>query len=231
MPEAVQNPLGAGNADAGMFSQYASEFYEVAGEAKTKLAKLTSYSDDPTKKQASLRSVEQLLKQACDLMKQIDIEVRSAETQQRKALTERARPMRDSLRKLQEDFRSISEQSDREGLLGNSGSINGASAQARGRLLDANSRAERQNDVIRGALEVAHDTEQVAIDIAGELQRNRETMTGIRGHISDTDGALGTARQLISSMQKREVQQKMILAFVAFVLVAAISAVFYYSFR
>jgi len=97
--------------------------------------------------------------------------------------------------------------------------------------LDANSRAERQNDVIRGALEVAHDTEQVAIDIAGELQRNRETMTGIRGHISDTDGALGTARQLISSMQKREVQQKMILAFVAFVLVAAISAVFYYSFR
>jgi len=130
MPEAVQNPLGAGNADAGMFSQYASEFYEVAGEAKTKLAKLTSYSDDPTKKaaptrassaperQASLRSVEQLLKQACDLMKQIDIEVRSAETQQRKALTERARPMRDSLRKLQEDFRSISEQSDREGLLG-----------------------------------------------------------------------------------------------------------------
>ena len=53
------------------------------------------------------------------------------------------------------------------------------------------------------------------MDITGELQRNRETISGVRGHIADTSGALGTARSLINSMQKREVQQKAILGFVA----------------
>ena len=95
----------------------------------------------------------------------------------------------------------------------------------------ANARAQQQTDLIRGALEIAHDTEQVAVDISGELERNRETIGNIRGHIADTSGSLGAARGLISSMQKREVQQKAILTVVAAILIGAVGAVSYYSFN
>ena len=51
-------------------------------------------------------------------------------------------------------YRQSNERADREGLLGGASSA-GATGKTRGRLLDANERASKQNDVIRGALEIA----------------------------------------------------------------------------
>jgi len=213
--------------------QYQAEFQAVASEAATKLQNAKAYSDNPMHAQTRpeiLRSAEPLLKQACDLVKQMDVEVRSAEGGQRRLLSERARPIRDELKRLQSDFREIQERLDRENLLGGA-RIGSNDAVVRGRLADANVRAQQQTQIIRGALEIAHDTEQVAMDITSELERNRETITNIRGHIADTSGALGTARSLIASMQKREVQQKAILSFVAIILLGSIGTVMYYAFK
>lgn len=214
-----------------MFSQYQSEFQSLAGEITSKLQQSQSYSDNPMHNRPdALRSVEPLLTQACDLVKQMDVEVRSAESGQRRLLSERARPVREQLKRMQADYREASERAEREGLLGGA-KLGSGQAETRGRLADANERASRQTQMIRSALEMTQDTEQVAIDITSELERNRETITNIRGHISDTSGALGTARGLIASMQKREVQQKAILSFVAVILFCSIGTVMYYAFN
>ena len=194
---------------------------------------LRRYSDNPPSRKDTLKEVEVLLKQACDLVKQMDVEVRGAEGGQSRLLGERARPVREQLKRLQAQFREAQETAERDALLGGAGGVglSDAGCASRSRLVTANARAQRQTDVIRGALEIAHDTEQVAIDIARELERNRETIGSIRGHISDTSGALGVARNLINSMQKREVQQKVVLGFVAIVLIGVISGVCYFSFN
>lgn len=173
------------------FAQYQSEFQDVASQISSKLQAAASYSDNPMHNKAkpeALGDVEKLLKEACDLVKQIDVEVRSADGGQRRILSERARPIREQLKRLQADFRETTERLEREDLLG--GAKDGSkAAETRGRLVDANERARGQTQLIRGALEIAQDTEQVAIDITSELGRNRETISNIRGHISDTSGA------------------------------------------
>ena len=263
MVETTVNPLSAAQSSdteaPAMFTQYASEFSEVAAEATAKLSRvgrpppplppqrereksrrlsqINGYSDEPRSKTAVLRDVENLLKQACDLMKQIDIEVRSVDPAQRRVLLERVKPLREKLKSLQDSYRSASEDADRDGLLGPaSGSsadlesgVGAASARQRARLAESNNRMQKQTEMIRTALQTAEETEGVAVEITGELARNRETIMGIRGHISDTSASLGTARGLITRMQKREFQQKLILGFVALVLLAAIALVIYYA--
>lgn len=216
-----------------MFSQYQSEFNSIATDVAAKLQTVNAYSDNPMHSQSkpeTLRQVEEQLKQACDLVKQMDVEVRSAEGGQRRLLGERAKPVRDQLKRLQGDFRECSERVEKEALVGGA-RLGTGEAKDRGRLVDANERAQRQTQVIKGALEIAQDTEQVALDITNELERNRETISSIRGHIADTSGALGTARGLIASMQKREVQQKAVLSFVALIMFCSIGTAMYYSFN
>lgn len=172
--------------------------------------------------------MKSLLEAASDLSKQLDVEARSG-GDARAALSERQAPLKARLRTARARFTEAREEIDRENVLGVRNPLN-ASAQSRGRLVGANDRLQQQNDLVRGALEIAHETEQTAIDITQELGRNRETIQSIRGHVADTSGSLGAARNLIASMQKREVQQKIVLTFVAAILVGAIGTVSYYTF-
>lgn len=142
-------------------------------------------------KAQTLREIEELMKQACDLIKQIDVEVRSSDGAQRRQLSDRARPLREQLKRLQADFRETAERVEREDLLGGA-KLGSKDAASRGRLVEANEQAGRQTQMIRSALEIAQDTEQVAIDITSELGRNRETIANIRGHISETSGTYTT---------------------------------------
>ncbi|KAH8066167.1 Vesicle transport v-SNARE protein [Aureococcus anophagefferens] len=223
-----------------MFAQYKDELGHVLRQSAEKLSVAGGYADDPARALDLLRECDGLLGQAGDLAKQLDVEVRSAPPNDKKALQDEAAPLRETLKTLQQSARDARAAAERRAVLG--GGVSDASAGSRGRLADANARAQQQTDLIRGALEIAHDTEQVAVDISGELERNRETIGNIRGHIADTSGSgqdkgdstsgsLGAARGLISSMQKREVQQKAILTVVAAILIGAVGAVSYYSFN
>ena len=208
--------------------QEQDELGHVLRQSAEKLSVAGGYADDPARALDLLRECDGLLGQAGDLAKQLDVEVRSAAPNDKQALQEEAAPLRENLKTLQQSARESRAAAERRAVLG--GGVSDASAGSRGRLADANARAQQQTDLIRGALEIAHDTEQVAVDISGELERNRETIGNIRGHIADTSGSLGAARGLISSMQKREVQQKAILTVVAAILIGAVGAVSYYSF-
>lgn len=211
-----------------MFAQYETELGEVLGEIATKLAALDAGTSSPLHATAAVGEVEDLLRAASDLSKQLDVEVRSAAPNAKRTFQERQAPLKQRLKDARAAFENAKERANREAVLGTG--VGDASASSRGRLVDAQTRASRQTDMIKGALEIAHETEQVAVDITSELDRNRETITNIRGHIADTGGSLGAARGLIASMQKREVQQKVVLSVVAAILIGAVGAVSYYSF-
>jgi len=212
-----------------MFQQYETELSEVLAEITAKLEALDGGVASPMHAAGAIDACDALLKQASDLSKQLDVEVRSAAPDAKRTLQDRQQPLKESLKRSRAAFDAAREKANREAVLG--AGVGDVSASSRGRLVDAQTRANRQTEMIKGALEIAHETEHVAMDITSELDRNRETIGNIRGHIADTGGALGAARGLISSMQKREVQQKAILTVVAAVLIGAIGAVSYYSFN
>lgn len=212
-----------------MFQQYETELSEVLAEITAKLEALDGGVASPMHAAGAIDACDALLKQASDLSKQLDVEVRSAAPDAKRTLQDRQQPLKESLKRSRAAFDAARERANREAVLG--ARVGDVSASSRGRLVDAQTRANRQTEMIKGALEIAHETEHVAMDITSELDRNRETIGNIRGHIADTGGALGAARGLISSMQKREVQQKAILTVVAAVLIGAVGAVSYYSFN
>ena len=215
-----------------MFVQYQHEFNAVTSEIKAKLERLTGYSDNPMHQKdqrEAVGRVEELLKQACDLAKQIDLEVRSTDdANQRRILAERAKPVKATVKELQARFREANDKLEREGLLG--AEATSKAGVHRGRMVDANERARQQTSIIRDAIDTARDTEHVALDITNELQRNRETLQSIRGHVADTSNTLGVAGTMMQSMQKRESQQKVVIIGVALLLTASISALIYWSF-
>lgn len=212
-----------------MFQQYETELSGVLAEITAKLEALDGGVASPMHAAGAIDACDALLKQASDLSKQLDVEVRSAAPDAKRTLQDRQQPLKESLKRSRAAFDAARERANREAVLG--ARVGDVSASSRGRLVDAQTRANRQTEMIKGALEIAHETEHVAMDITSELDRNRETIGNIRGHIADTGGALGAARGLISSMQKREVQQKAILTVVAAVLIGAVGAVSYYSFN
>ena len=110
----------------------------------------------------------------------------------------------------------------------NDGGVSGASQEQRDRMLQTNERLQNQNNQIRNAIEIAEETEGVAMEITQELGRHRERIKSIHGRVHETSDMAERARRLLTRMNRREVQQKLILAGVALVLLAAIGVIIYY---
>ncbi|TFJ84286.1 hypothetical protein NSK_004277 [Nannochloropsis salina CCMP1776] len=101
----------------------------------------------------------------------------------------------------------------------------------RQRLLETSERLAHQNRTIDNARKVMAETEQVGIHIGEELESNREKIQNIRSKVSEVGGLTNTARRLISSISRRETQQKLMLWGVAASLLIAIILIIYYSSR
>ena len=79
-----------------MFQQYEAELQEVLADAEARLGALLAAADTADRSGA-VRQLNDLVRTARDLEKQIDVEVRSAAPDARAALRERARPLGDRL--------------------------------------------------------------------------------------------------------------------------------------
>ena len=122
-----------------MFQQYEAELQEVLADAEARLGALLAAADTADRSGA-VRQLNDLVRTARDLEKQIDVEVRSAAPDARAALRERARPLGDRLAALRRQAEAVAEEADRERVLGVRNPLN-ASAGARGRLAAAGDRA------------------------------------------------------------------------------------------
>ena len=125
-----------------MFAQYKDELGHVLRQSAEKLSVAGGYADDPARALDLLRECDGLLGQAGDLAKQLDVEVRSAPPNDKKALQDEAAPLRETLKTLQQSARDSRAAAERRAVLG--GGVSDASAGSRGRLADANARAQQQ---------------------------------------------------------------------------------------
>lgn len=207
-----------------IFDAYDSEFTSLSQDISRNISDFKANTSNSDKCASINRHVDALLLQAGDLLKQMEVEVRSHDSATRKVLTEKVNQYKRVLSSLRTDFGKAKEESERGNLFAGT-----KSGEDRQRLLNTNEKLSRQNETILSAQRTVAATEDVAMDITNELARNREKIESSRDKVREFTGMTDTARRLINSMSRREVQQKMIMGFIAFVLVAAIGIVIWFT--
>jgi len=102
-----------------------------------------------------------------------------------------------------------------------------ASMSSRERLITANDRLEKVDYEIDNANRVALETVDVGIGILTDLDTQTDKMKKMRVDMSEIEDNLDKAKRIMKSMARRAWQNKLILAVIALVLVAAIALIIY----
>jgi len=153
----------------------------------------------------------------------MNVEVRSSDTSTRKPLFDRVQQYQRDLSSYKSDLERAKEVSQRSQLIGDK------SASQRQRLLDSNDKINKQNTTILLAQRSVNETAEIGLEINNELMRNREKIVSAQEKTRDFIGLTDSARRLLGSMARRDIRQKMILVFVAIVLIIAITVTIYYT--
>lgn len=90
-------------------------------------------------------------------------------------------------------------------------------------------RLNRQNELIANATRTVMETEEVGMEITTELGKNRAKIESSQSKLHEFDGMTDVARRMLGSMQRRDTRQRWIMAFVAVMLVIAITVTVVYT--
>ena len=160
---------------ASLFDAYDQEFTSISQDINKNINELKRTSGGASG--GTIRHIENLLSQAQDLIKQMEVEVRSLDPATKKVLNEKLQQYKKSTSSLKSDFERAKEQAQRSNLIGDK------SVEQRQRLLDTNDKLSRQNEMIANAHRTVAETEDVAAEITTELARNREKILSSRAKV------------------------------------------------
>jgi len=212
------------------FERYDAEFLSLTSQVQSSLASLQSAGDP----QSELNFCKNLLSQCDDLLKQMSVEARSAsDAGTKQDLLKKVRVCKTRLANLRDDYNSSKTNLERDSLLGGNGSDNNNnngkldSNGHRERLLQAGENLSAQNDTLENARRVMAETEDVALEITSELGRNREKIQSATGRVRDVSGLTNQARRIVQSMSRREVQQKLAMYVISFLIIVTFLVLMY----
>jgi len=211
------------------FERYEDEFNELTSQVKKCLN--NGGGDIESSSSSNLSMAFNLLSQCDDLIKQMSMEARSHSKEKKDVFLKQVRVCKAKLDNLRDDAKACQAQMDRSQLLlSNNGSSkkSNSSHAHRERLLQTNASLQSQNDTLDRAKRVMAETEETALEITQELGRNRETISSAHSRVRDVSGLTNQARRIVQNMSRREVQQKLAIYIVCFVLLVVIVIFFGY---
>lgn len=203
------------------FQRYDAEFQEILQQIEQSLNSGTS-SNTSTNVNANMNShdyTNHLIQQGHDLLKQMSVEARTTISSEpttntaavtKNELLNHVRTLKSQLTTLQSKMTSQSLFSSHMNISNNSNSSQQYDKNRQ--ILEKNEvMLLQQNDTLERAKRSILETEQVAFEINDELVQNRQTLISSQNRIQQVSHMTNHAKQLLSSMSQRQVQQKMIL--------------------
>eukprot|EP00980_Cylindrotheca_fusiformis_P009518 scaffold2077_cov119-Cylindrotheca_fusiformis.AAC.21 len=176
------------------FQRYDDEFNSMKQQVQESL----QHFEDEESGQAGA-----LLSQCDELLQQMALEARSVgDSGLKRELLKQVRSCKSELQALKDDYNKQSLMSTAQ-----SGSASGNKE----RLLQQQNMLLKQNSQLDNARKVLEETEQVAMEIGEELSSNRETIESAHGRVRQVTSLTGRARRVVQSMNRRAVQQKMLM--------------------
>ena len=187
------------------FERYDEEYKSLKKQVQDSLAQ-QQQEDEFDDEEAPPGHTSNLLSQCDELLQQMALEARSVEDSSlKRELLAQVRTYKAECQKLKDDY-------NKSVLLAGRNHSNGRSANShRERLLKQQDMLLNQNSQLENARKVLEETEQVALEITGELAHNRETIESAHGRVRSVAGLTGRARRILSTMGQRQAQQRMIM--------------------
>ena len=215
---------------------------DVESSSSSAAAAAAAGSEEETKNtlQQKMNLATGLLNQTKDLLKQMTIESRSIkpathgneEVEECKKILQVAKANHANLK---DDVSSMSNKVNHYLLTMSSNNNNNTSSSKRNNkrnnginpeikqhLLSTNNKLSNASSNIHRSKQIMADTELVAMEITEELARNRETIESAHSRVRGVGALSNQARRILVNMNRREVQQKMVVYGVGFVLVLAL---------
>lgn len=207
------------------FDRYDEEFLSITSQVQTSLTSLDSASNP----QSEITFCKNLLSQCEDLIKQMSVEARSVDDALVKQdLLKKVRVCKTRLANLRDDYDSSKTKLERQSLLPSSADKNaGLHSNHRERLLQTSENLSSQNETLENARRVMAETEDVALEITSELGRNREKIQSASSRVRDVSGLTNQARRIVQSMSRREVQQKLAMYIISFLIFVTFLVLFF----
>jgi len=216
------------------FERYNDEFSSLSSQIQSSLSALQTSMDASQTNASELNLAQNLLTQAKDLLKQMSVEARGCDDAALKEQNLHAvRVAKAKLANMTQDVQAVQSENDRLNLTSGGRDVelgpSNVSQEAKSRLLATNNALSNQNDTLDHARRIMADTEEVAMEITSELERNRETIGSAHSRVRGVSGLTNRARRILVSMQRREMQQKMVVyavGLVCFVVVLVLLGAF-----
>jgi len=211
---------------ADLFESYEEEFNDLRVQIEQRTKLLPTYDANRRRDETNLAEAD--LKSLDATLRQMNLSGRN-----NTRLMTKIKDYEQELVRLRATLRradmSVGQSSDRNDLFSGirTDEVMAASMGQRERLITANERLERMNYDIDNTHQVALETIDVGVGILNDLDEQTEKMRNMKGNLGDIDESLDKAKRIMKSMARRAMQNKLIFAVIALVLVAAIALIIY----
>ncbi|KAL6268433.1 hypothetical protein P5V15_001569 [Pogonomyrmex californicus] len=215
---------------ASLVDNYEQQYAVLTADITAKIGRIRVQSGG--EKRAFIQDVDRQIEEAQELLEQMELEVRGMSGTARDRLRGRVESHRAELKRLTQEFQVAKKpKEDVTEITVEEPWDNNVTEDQRKRLLDASERIERSGRTLQNGYRMALETEEIGSQVLKELHEQRETIQRSRGRLRETDAELGRGSRLLSGMIFRSLQQRVILAGVALVLIIVACIVIYYSFK
>ena len=185
------------------FEEYEQEFRETLTNVNRLIGE-ANYSND----QRAVQEAQDLLISCKNAYKQMKLAANS-----NSSLRVQLRPKLATYKKSLDGAENDCKRAARSGLLGDDGhtSSNGGNSKAQRDVMSNNTdRLRKQQETLRQSNETLNSTQDVALNVMDELQRNRQTIQNSRSKAKKMMGGTDRARWIVGDMARRNTQTKII---------------------
>eukprot|EP00386_Alphamonas_edax_P012309 GDKI01038514.1.p1 GENE.GDKI01038514.1~~GDKI01038514.1.p1 ORF type:complete len:214 (-),score=76.08 GDKI01038514.1:285-926(-) len=201
-----------------LYYSYEEDFAKHTQDLRGRLAKVAEAKDE----KAALSACQRLLGEAEQCLKQMELEARTIPGKANE-LKPRVADHRRAFDTLARELREKKGDHEKRMLLSDDGRLSGGAVEQRQRLLGVEDKIKQSTKEVENAHRMALETEQVSVDIMGNLHTQRETIDRMRANMRDVGDGLNTARRTIGRMGQRMLKNRMMLYGIAvFVFIAIV---------
>lgn len=210
-----------------LFENYEEEFLEQTETIKKRIDEIPR--TEIAKRRDAVLSTQQLIQDAEEQLTRLNLAARSASESQRGALINKAKDYDTQIKLLKKNLKKAESSFEREDLIGGfkNDSILSTADDQRQRLLDSTRRLdghstmleEARNDVVRAI--------GTGSDILTNLDEQEEKLKRISNRADNINSTLSKGKQLMRSMARRVVTNKLIMALIVLVILGTIGLVIY----
>jgi len=209
--------------------EFRTTFEDLENVIKNKLPRL---SGEPKKQE--IRQAEKLIEEGDFLLASMAEEAQSAPGAYRSSMMSKTRGYRSQLEKLKREVSKSSTQpsfDSREDLMGTtSKAADDPMAAQRNRYNEGFESLARAGQSVARSQRVAAETDEIGVQIIGDLDDQREALIRTKDKLKQTDADLSRSRKILNSMAIKVATNKLLLALIIFVELCILGAVIYIRF-